>query len=351
MKNLFSSTALTVALAAVATTMPSSGEAGILDKITREIGRAATDVYHGTEDAAEDVADVVEGAGRIVDDKIIQPVRQVGESVAEGVVEATEGVLGVVSTVSLADLLHDLLIQGDSVSTAFSEMGEDFNKAVTKLVDAPLYTVTGVGEGVAELTDNLAGEVIGDGVRVVALVSGVTVALPKAMVDGMLHVSEGNDAADVVGIPLATALLQAEAFYDGKGTSLDAQTKALLTPHFDAELLESIRLVVSDDIATVPGVINAVQSQFGNSKDGNHAVTVGNVIVFDRAPNPLQDFYFIAHEVAHVAQYAESGVIGFAARYTLDPNEVEQEAHESALEAMSKLRTLLAALGLDLESS
>ena len=302
MKRFFSSTALGLVIAAVSFTAPNVSYAGILD----EIGRIATDIKHGVEETgnkagkeaeraakraareaariakqaareatrvAEQVAHEAERAGRVIDDNVLQPIRTVSEGTAEGIVQLTEGGIGIVTTATGLDLLHDILVQGDSVPTAFSETGEDFNKATRKVVSAPVKIITKVGEGTAELTDNIAGEFAGDAVRYVTFAAGITAAVPSAIVDGILYISEGSnngtedyndidvDVVDViVGIPLSAALQQAEAYFKDKGEPLSDQAKALLEPHFGKEILQTVRIVVNDDPATLPGIVNSLQS-------------------------------------------------------------------------------------------
>jgi hypothetical protein len=58
------------------------------------------------------------------------------------------------------------------------------------------------------------------------------------------------------------------------------------------------------------------------------AVTLDDVIVFQKGTAALEDPRFWAHELKHVMQFEEWGVEGFAARYLNDYQAVENEAQE-----------------------
>jgi hypothetical protein len=58
------------------------------------------------------------------------------------------------------------------------------------------------------------------------------------------------------------------------------------------------------------------------------AVTLDDVIVFQKGTTALEDPRFWAHELKHVMQFDEWGVEGFATRYLSDSQAVENEAQE-----------------------
>ena len=66
------------------------------------------------------------------------------------------------------------------------------------------------------------------------------------------------------------------------------------------------------------------------------AVTLDHVVIFEREVDALTDPKLWVHELKHVMQYAEWGVMEFAARYLSDYEAVEKEAAEYRWEWMKR---------------
>jgi hypothetical protein len=97
-----------------------------------------------------------------------------------------------------------------------------------------------------------------------------------------------------------------------------ANIKAALAQAFPAELLERVRYHVGrpDSLA-----IQAFQQ--GHIQ----AMTLIDVIVFQKEDDALNNAGLWAHELVHVRQYDQWGVEEFARRYTQNYNAVEGEAY------------------------
>lgn len=167
--------------------------------------------------------------------------------------------------------------------------------------------------------------------------------LPSAITDTALKTTENIDnAQDVVGIPLNAAFKAVQQYYDGKGKPLPEVLIRFLPPTFEKAHLESVRYVVDDSTGNLAGLINSLQTQFGSAEGGNHAVTVGNLIIFDKEPSPgIADLFFWAHEIQHTVQYATKGMDTFAAEYVTDYKGLEEDANNVALKAVEDVKTLL----------
>jgi hypothetical protein len=72
--------------------------------------------------------------------------------------------------------------------------------------------------------------------------------------------------------------------------------------------------------------LSSLAFQYGDAT----AITLIDVIMFDREADAQQDLKLWAHELTHVLQYHRWGTDGFAARYVADSRGVEREAYGSA---------------------
>lgn len=92
-----------------------------------------------------------------------------------------------------------------------------------------------------------------------------------------------------------------------------------LSPFFPDAMLERVRYAVNDDVRPIGVAGLAIRE--GDAV----AVTLIDTIVF-RAEAYTQNLALWAHELAHVEQYEQWGVAGFAARYIVDWPGVEAAA-------------------------
>jgi hypothetical protein len=143
---------------------------------------------------------------------------------------------------------------------------------------------------------------------------------------------------------LAGMLRRAHDFYAGAGHPLPDAVKVLLSITFSRALLDSVRVVDSDDEGSVPAILRELQASFGEAVGGNYAVTIGNLIAFSEIPKPSEiDFW--AHELRHVVQYRQlGGIDAFAAAYTKDFKQLEGEAGAASRQGVSDARKVLAVI-------
>ncbi|MNC70360.1 hypothetical protein D3C75_1211640 [compost metagenome] len=96
-------------------------------------------------------------------------------------------------------------------------------------------------------------------------------------------------------------------------------------------MLDAARYKISDN-----GQFSAATAMLQNPDVG--AVTLIDIILFRDAQSAEQDIALWAHELKHVQQYQEWGVLGFAQRYTQDFNAVEAPAYAIQAEVRRSLR-------------
>ncbi len=96
-----------------------------------------------------------------------------------------------------------------------------------------------------------------------------------------------------------------------------------LAGYFPLALLHSVRFRAGQ-ITNLS--LPALAFQYGDAA----AVTLDDVVVFNREADAQTDLKLWAHELTHVMQYRRWGIDGFAARYVADSNGVEREAYGNA---------------------
>lgn len=264
-----------------------------------------------------------------VEKKITTPLAQGVERTIKDTVEIAEDGLKGALAVSGLKTLEDVLIEGKSLEASLDEALDDAKQMLSAGAEIPAL-INHSTAALTEVTGNVLGDSAQDVVGVLMLPTSIAANLPSAIMDTALATSENIDnAADVVGIPLNAALKQVQDYYAGQGSKIPEKVKLLLGETFTNEQLENVRYVVDDSTGNLAGLINSLQTQFGT--DGNHAVVVGNLIIFDQEPNAgAKDLFFWAHEVQHTVQYSEMGLDGFAAEYVVNFEGIENDANEVA---------------------
>ena len=103
-----------------------------------------------------------------------------------------------------------------------------------------------------------------------------------------------------------------------------------------------MRVIDTDAEGSLPAIINELQTNFGDARGGESAVTIGDLIAFSEIPNPSEvDFW--AHEMQHIVQYRElGGIDGFATAYTRDYQKLERDANAISREAVIDAQNVLA---------
>lgn len=144
------------------------------------------------------------------------------------------------------------------------------------------------------------------------------------VLSGILRAEPGLVQLGSLG--LARALRQTHQFYAKSGNPLPDAVKVMLSITFPKEVLDRVRVVDTDAEASLPAIINQVQTNFGEAVNGQSAVTVDDVIAFSQIPE-LSSVDFWAHEIQHVMQYRQlGGIDAFAAAYAADYRKLEGDA-------------------------
>jgi hypothetical protein len=147
--------------------------------------------------------------------------------------------------------------------------------------------------------------------------------------------------AQIGSLGLARALRQTQQFYAGRGKPLPDAVRVMLSITFSREVLDGARVVDTDDEASLPAIINELQTSFGEAVGGVSAVTVGDLITFSELPD-LSTVEFWAHEIQHVVQYRRlGGIDAFAAAYTTDYRKLEADANAVARQAVIDAQNVL----------
>ena len=137
----------------------------------------------------------------------------------------------------------------------------------------------------------------------------------------------------LTAVPVAAAMRDAYKVYAPRATPLPPQLVSHLSSVVPVNLLMAARWTVGNvPNLTVPGFLNAANEAVGNG----FAVTLGNVMIFSRAPDPRTDIEWILHELFHIEQYARfsndylESIDGFAVQYIKHFQSLESEAQNAA---------------------
>lgn len=149
------------------------------------------------------------------------------------------------------------------------------------------------------------------------------ICLPDAVPDGIYQI-----AAPALALWLAQA--RAEAANAGI-QPIPPHIREQLLHWYDPSVLDAARYKISDN-----GQFSAATAMLQNPDVG--AVTLIDIILFRDAQSAEQDIALWAHELKHVQQYQEWGVLGFAQRYTQDFNAVEAPAYAIQAEVRRSVR-------------
>lgn len=200
----------------------------------------------------------------------------------------------------------------------------------TRVIVSTANTVTAIDQALEDKIKSAVGGDLAKAIEIVRLPQKLqtAVAIQTIATAGESFEKQRVDLKTVATIPFAAALEQAIALYKPRSQPMPLGMKMLLAATFEKAALEDVRFVIDDNLGSLPGAINFLKER----SDDNHAVTVGNIIVFARDPG-LNNVHFWAHETQHTVQYAKLGVSGFAAKYSTDFAALEKEAEEMAVKA------------------
>jgi hypothetical protein len=136
-----------------------------------------------------------------------------------------------------------------------------------------------------------------------------------------------NPTAGVVGAPLALIIADSRNAALKNGTSpIPPDVRTYMEPLFDKDLLDSVRYTTDSDIWDGLAQFIAVSA-------GANAVTLVNVVVFkdETGFSSPDNIPLWAHELYHVRQYRDMGLLPFAATITLSPGKggnIERPAYQ-----------------------
>ncbi len=173
------------------------------------------------------------------------------------------------------------------------------------------------------------GDDFADAVEIARLPTKIERQLIIHSPDTLKAVVETGDLMVLVAGPLAAAIHQAIEKYKGTASRFLSLSTSFLSTTFPGKHLSKVRYVVDKDITSLPGIINRLKHE----SSGNHAVAIGQIIVFAQEPD-ADDIFFWAHEIQHTVQYARMGVEKFAAEYIKDYKSLENEADQVAQAAV-----------------
>lgn len=228
----------------------------------------------------------------------------------------------------------------ESLSNAAQQIATDVGQAVS------------VGQVADRLAIQIGEEALGDVGRIIVQSVHGPKMLSELLALEVLDQIVGNNTEGFspeflespqgkTAVALALSITWSRDYYLSlKGTvPLPASVKELMKNGFGIALLDSVRIAESDsfDLA-LPGSINSGQKFFSGH---DHAVTLDNVIVFNKIPGDQEgQLEWWAHELYHVKQYGDWGIAGFAKSYVEDWDGVEKEAREEAAKVVELIRVV-----------
>lgn len=136
-------------------------------------------------------------------------------------------------------------------------------------------------------------------------------------------------------ILLAAALEASVQALEPDSKPIPSLIRKAMAPYFPADLLKKARYRTQAFGITLPEAINGFQAFMG---EHSFAVTTGHIINFSVKPGTDQTgTHWWAHELAHVQQFSQWGIDGFAERYVRTYSEVESAAEARAVEISTGL--------------
>jgi hypothetical protein len=136
-----------------------------------------------------------------------------------------------------------------------------------------------------------------------------------------------NPVAGQIGVPLATAIVSGRNAALRRGTEvIPPHIREKLKPYYSERLLDSVRYV--SDPGYFDGLAQVAALKIGGAK----AVALVNVIVFRNPLDAEERHELWAHEMYHILQYENLGVLTFASRYTLDSQTYGGDKYRHGLE-------------------
>ncbi len=255
---------------------------------------------------------------------VTHTVKQVGQAAAP-VVQAVPSVIAPVTVIGVK------VIQGQNPLDAAGGVAKDHIEVLIKPVEIEANTEQ-------KITDALKKNVapIAPVVDVLRLPS--TVQKQATITTGRMaeHIIETGKVGDAIGAPLATAVRQAYANYTASAKPIPDKVRFWLQHVYTPDVLANARYAVDKDFGNIAAILNGISEISGT----NHAVTLNNIIVFSIEPDQ-DDVWWWGHEMQHTVQYKLLGIDGFAARYTLHWNDMENEANAMGDKALTEANSVI----------
>lgn len=240
------------------------------------------------------------------------------------------------------------------------EKGTGINfKPIVKTVAGPVHILVKIAEGhnLQEATTDWAvnhaegygelGGILGSDVEelveTITTYADVPLLLLVGLAGDTMEVVEGDvSPEDLVGSPLKALIEHAHAVYDNYAKPLPPGLKMILKEVVDVEILKRARFVVDRSPDNIAGLANKLHHGSGGNR---HAVTLDDIIVFSGVPgDSIESYLHWVHELKHVEQYRDWGLLEFAAKYTTDADDVEDDATAAAEAARPVLESKFADL-------
>lgn len=212
-----------------------------------------------------------------------------------------------------------------SIITPYTSAGREVTSVIPNLVNGLTYPERLMMNKAQSLAYKLGGNtgafILDLGTFTNQYYPQLTYSLAKNVDD----VARGRNPVRVVAAPLAAAIRAARDRHWNQSLPIPYEIKRALRGHFSNEILNKARYTIGRTEITLTNFIGKIQ--FGKP----HAVTVGDLIVFNTYPSTSGDLVWWAHELAHVEQYRKLGIEEFAWQYMKDLGKnIEREAERKS---------------------
>jgi hypothetical protein len=130
--------------------------------------------------------------------------------------------------------------------------------------------------------------------------------------------------SNIIAATLESALRKSRDYARETSQPIPDDVRDALVPFYPEEILKNVRYAIGD---TSPDGLAGFAIRNGNAA----AVTLIDTVVF-KDESHVRNIALWSHELRHVEQYSEWGVLGFASRYAFGWQEVEADAEAKAVE-------------------
>ena len=261
--------------------------------------------------------------GQIWEQHVKPPAQQATRAVEATAKAATAPIVATANLVTgrqnLPDAATDAMrAQGKAISETSNALGAGVNGA------------TGITVGTAKELTNAAGgngDTVGGAVSTFLAPASITASAATQGGNAVGLVSQnGGDLSYLASAPLAAALADAHARFQGLSRPLPDDVRAKLALVHSPETLARARYVIADAVPnTLASLIDRGQTTVNG---GGFAVTIDDIIVFSRLPGKApSELHWWAHEVQHTVQYRQlGGIADFANAYMKNAPALEHDA-------------------------